>query len=127
MYTHKSLKRFRFVLLAVGLLMLLSRAASVSAQVTVSLSAPHPWQLFPPGGNIPISATATAPAGYTISKVEFFHDTTLIGTDFSAPYSITWSNVPQGSYILSAKATATKSNQPDQTGTSSGIPISVSF
>ena len=127
MYTYKSLKRFRFALLAVGLLMLLSRAASVSAQVTVNLTAPRPGQLFTPGGSIAISANASAPPGYTISKVEFFHDTTLIGTDTSAPYSIVWSNVPHGSYILSAKATAIKSNQPDQTGTSSGTPISVSL
>ncbi len=43
----------------------------------------------------------------TISKVDFYHGSTLLGTDTAAPYSFTWNNVPAGdcgSYRLSAKA-----------------------
>ncbi len=60
-----------------------------------------------------------------MSKVEFFHGTTLIGTDTISPYSINWSNVQAASYSLTAKATAIKKNNPDQTATSSPVNITV--
>ncbi|MBO9702849.1 MAG: T9SS type A sorting domain-containing protein [Sporocytophaga sp.] len=37
-----------------------------------------------------------------ISKVEFFNGTSKIGEDVSAPYSINWNNVPEGSYQITA-------------------------
>ncbi|MBO9702850.1 MAG: T9SS type A sorting domain-containing protein [Sporocytophaga sp.] len=37
-----------------------------------------------------------------ISKVEFFNGTSKIGEDVSAPYSINWTNVPEGSYLITA-------------------------
>ena len=60
-------------------------------------------------------ATLTAPASFslnaiandadgTISKVEFYRGTTLLGTDTSSPYSYTWSGVLAGAYSLTAKA-----------------------
>ena len=59
---------------------------------------------------------ATAPAGFTltadaansmstIARVEFYNGATLIGTATAAPYTYTWSNVPAGSYTITAKAT----------------------
>ncbi|MFL6052442.1 MAG: Ig-like domain-containing protein [Actinoallomurus sp.] len=45
---------------------------------------------------MPLAATAGANDGATISKVEFYDDTTLLGTDTSSPYSFTWTNVPAG-------------------------------
>src|SRR5687768_12195270 len=90
---------------------LVAIALQASAQVTVTLTAPASGAIVTPGANLTISANATAPSGYTLSKVEFFRGTTLIGTDTSAPYSINWNNVPQGNYTLTAKATAIKKNQ----------------
>ena len=52
-----------------------------------------------------------------MSKVEFFDGSTLIGTDTTSPYSITWNNAPAGSHTLTAKATATKSGSPNETHT----------
>lgn len=96
------------------------------AAVTVSITAPTNGAVFTAGSNITLSATASATGGYTISKVEFFHGgTNLIGTDTSSPYSITWNNVPAGSYTLTAKATAIKKNNPDQTQTSAPVSITV--
>jgi len=43
-----------------------------------------------------------------ISKVDFYQGTTLIGTDVASPFTITWPNVPAGTYSLTAKATDDK-------------------
>jgi hypothetical protein len=56
---------------------------------------------------ITISATATDPdPGNSISKVEFYQGGTLLpnSTDTTYPYSYTWSSVPAGNYVLTAKA-----------------------
>jgi hypothetical protein len=37
-------------------------------------------------------------------KVEFYNGATKLGEDSPAPYAFTWSNVPAGTYSLSAKA-----------------------
>ena len=65
--------------------------------------------------NVPIGGTEyAAPATVTIeagvvdivaTKVEFFEGLTKIGEDTSSPFSFAWSNVPAGSYSLTAKAT----------------------
>ena len=36
--------------------------------------------------------------------MEFYQGTTLIGSDTTNPYGITWNNVPAGSYSLTAVA-----------------------
>ncbi|MDO8943011.1 MAG: Ig-like domain-containing protein, partial [Desulfobacterales bacterium] len=74
---------------------------------TVSLASPAANQVYPAPANVTLTATASPGSGATLSKVEFYQGTTLIGTDTSAPYSMTWSNVPAaaGSYLLTAKAT----------------------
>jgi len=109
--------------------MLVGVASQVSASVLVSLTAPypHPISTFVPGANITLTATASVSnSGYSISKVEFFHGPTLIGTDTDSPYGITWNSVPQGNYTLTAKATATKIGSPDLTGTAFfAVPIVV--
>jgi len=70
--------------------------------------------------NITINAEVT-PSGGSISKVEFYHDTTKIGEDLTAPYSFTWMNVITGNYALKAIAT----DNFTQTGTSQVINIAV--
>jgi chitinase len=107
------------------LAVLLSAISSAWAQVTVTLTAPTSGATYTAPAAVTVSANATPPSGYTISKVEFFQGTTLIGTDTNSPYSINWSNVGQGSYSLTAKATAIKKNSPNQTGTSSARSITV--
>ncbi len=71
----------------------------------VNITAPLNNAKFSPGSNITIEATATDEDGI-ISKVEFFYNNTnLIGSDNTAPYSINWTNVPEGSYTITARAT----------------------
>ena len=52
--------------------------------------------------NIPLSATATD--RYTnIDYVAFYSGPTLIGSASNAPYGMTWSNVLNGTYTLTAQ------------------------
>ncbi len=71
---------------------------------TVSLTSPANGATFTAPATITLTATA-ADANGTVSKVEFYRGTTLIGTSTAAPYGVAWSNVAAGSYSLTAKAT----------------------
>ncbi len=68
------------------------------------LSSPSPGAVFTSGGTVPMTATAAAADGATISKVEFYSDTKLLGTDTTSPYSFDYTDVPAGDYSLYAKA-----------------------
>jgi len=73
---------------------------------TVSLTAPAANATYNAPASITVSANASAvETNGTITKVEFFANGTLIGTDTTSPYSIAWDNVPAGTYSLTAKAT----------------------
>lgn len=73
---------------------------------TVSLTAPTPGQTFTAPASIAFSATAAAQtAGATIARVEFFQGTVKVGEADASPYAATWSNVPAGTYSLTARAT----------------------
>jgi predicted heme/steroid binding protein len=75
---------------------------------------------FTAPSNIVLSATASDADG-SVSKVEFLVSATKIGEDMTAPYSITWSNVVEGNYIITAKAT----DNSGLTGFSQGMEIVV--
>jgi hypothetical protein len=75
----------------------------------VSISSPAANTSYTPPASIVINATATETGG-TISKVEFYRGSTLLGTDLTSPYSYSWTNVPAGSHSLTAKAYDTLNN-----------------
>ncbi len=87
---------------------------------SVSISSPTNNQSFSAGANITISASASDSDG-TVSKVEFFQGATKLGEDTSSPYSYVWSNVPIGSFSLTAKAI----DNLNATNTSSAVSITV--
>ena len=87
---------------------------------SVSITAPADGAIYTSPASIAIAATASDTDG-TIAKVEFFAGTTLLGTDTSAPYQLTWSSVPAGAYALTAVAT---DNDGDAT-TSSAVDVTV--
>jgi len=96
--------------------------ANSSVVPVVSITAPASNANFAPGSNIAITANASE-AGGAISNVAFYANSTLLGNATSSPYSLTWSNVPAGSYALTAVAT-------DATGgstTSSVVNITVAM
>ncbi|WP_369228314.1 glycoside hydrolase family 48 protein [Streptomyces sp. R39] len=71
--------------------------------VTV-LTSPSAGAVYTQGDAVPLAATAAAADGATISKMEFYDDTTLLGTDTSAPYTLSVSSLAAGSHSLVAKA-----------------------
>jgi hypothetical protein len=75
---------------------------------------------FTAPASVSIAASASDADG-TISKVEFFSGTTLLGTVTTAPYIFTWNNVAAGSYSLTAKAT----DNSGLTTTSTAVSITV--
>lgn len=86
----------------------------------VSLTAPTNGATFTAPASITISATASDSDG-SISKVEFFNGSQLLGTDNSSPYSYNWSNVPAGSY--SVKAITTDNSGATATSTTANITV----
>ncbi|WP_432133888.1 MULTISPECIES: glycoside hydrolase family 48 protein [unclassified Streptomyces] len=68
------------------------------------LTSPAPGAVYSQGDAVPLAATAAAADDASISKVEFYDDTTLLGTDTSAPYTLSASGLTVGSHSLLAKA-----------------------
>jgi hypothetical protein len=69
----------------------------------VSLTAPAHGSTHTAPATITVSANASDNDG-TIARVDFYQGSTLIGSDTTSPYSITWNNVGAGSYSLTATA-----------------------
>ncbi len=76
----------------------------INAPPTVSITSPSNNSTFAPASSILINATAADSDG-SVSQVDFYNGSTLLGTDNTAPYSFNWTNVPAGNYVLTAKAT----------------------
>jgi hypothetical protein len=70
----------------------------------VSLTSPTSGATFAAPAAITLSANAFDSDG-TIAKVDFYAGATLVGTATTNPYSFTWTNVPAGSYSLTARTT----------------------
>lgn len=71
------------------------------------ITTPTHQQTFGAPATINIQATASDPDGHAITKVDFvaYHSTLgniPLGTDTTAPYEFTWTNVPIGTYALYA-------------------------
>ncbi|SDT40959.1 glycoside hydrolase family 48 protein [Actinoplanes derwentensis] len=73
---------------------------------TVAISSPAANTRYTAPASIPIAATATAATGQTISRVEFYHDGLLLGSDTTAPYAYTWDGVPAQSAAYHLQAVA---------------------
>ncbi|MBC9719343.1 cellulose binding domain-containing protein [Streptomyces sp. TRM66268-LWL] len=71
--------------------------------VTV-LTSPKAGAVYSAGDPVPMAATAAAADGATVSKVEFYDDTTLLGTDTTAPFELAAGNLAAGTHSLYAKA-----------------------
>jgi hypothetical protein len=107
-------------------------AVSVSAPLTftvnppanevpvIAITSPSNGSSFVESATLVLNATATDVDG-TISLVEFYNGTTLLGSDANSPYSFTWMPVSAGSYVITAKATDNNGG----IGTSSPLNITV--
>jgi len=87
---------------------------------SVNITSPVNNSTFSAGASITIAANASDTDG-TIAKVEFYYGTTKLGEDATSPYSITWGNVPSGTYILTTIATDNSGG----TATSANVTVTV--
>ena len=87
---------------------------------TVSLTAPAANASFTAPATISITANASDANG-TVSSVAFYNGTTLLGTDATAPYSYSWTNVAVGTYSITARAT----DNAGATTTSTAVSVTV--
>jgi hypothetical protein len=85
-----------------------------------AIASPAQGASFTAPASITVTATATDSDG-TINRVEFYNGSTLLGTDTSSPYSVTWTSVAAGSYTLSTKAF----DNGGASGTSSSVAVTV--
>ncbi len=67
-----------------------------------SITSPVNGAVLSEDGNLQLTATASVSGG-TITRVEFYHDTTKIGQVTTAPYNLTWYNPDPGNYQLIAQ------------------------
>ncbi len=91
-----------------------------SSPPVVSISSPSNNAAFTAGNNITLNAAASENNG-SITQVAFFNGNNLLGTDANSPYSFIWTNVPAGTYTITAVATDAN----NQTVTSAPISITV--
>src|SRR6185295_1284653 len=75
----------------------------LNAPPTVSLTSPANGATYTLP-TIPLAATASDADG-NVTQVSFYNGTSLIGTDPLPPYTLSWTNVPNGTYTLTAVAT----------------------
>lgn len=64
---------------------------------------PTNGQSFPSGSNIALSSDQGG-ASWTISRVEFYANGVLLGSDTGFPYEFTWVGAPEGTHSLVARA-----------------------
>ena len=70
---------------------------------TVSLTAPAAGSAYAAPASVTITANASDANG-SVARVDFYAGPTLVGSDTTSPYGVTWSNAPAGVYSLTAVA-----------------------
>lgn len=73
----------------------------------VTITSPANNSSFSIKETVTLSANASDPDGNVVC-VEFFDDATIIGSDSSAPFSLTWSGMKSGTHKITAKVTDNK-------------------
>ncbi len=74
--------------------------------ISVAITAPATSSTFSVPTNIALEASATTTSG-SITQVQFYAGSLLIGTDTEAPFTYEWRNLPAGNHDLYAIATST--------------------
>ncbi|MGB2717932.1 MAG: Ig-like domain-containing protein [Vicinamibacterales bacterium] len=77
--------------------------SSTNSPPTSAITSPANGATFIAPATITIAASASDSNG-SITRVDFLRGSTLISSDTSAPYSVTWNNVAAGTYSLTAVA-----------------------
>lgn len=86
----------------------------------VTLTAPTNNATFTVSSNIVLTANVVN-NGQTVSGVQFYSGTTLLGQSSTAPYQWSWTNAPMGYYLVTAQAVFNGSS----TASSSAVGVNV--
>jgi YD repeat-containing protein len=86
------------------------------SQPSVSIANPPANAAFSTGNTIVLSASAAPSAGASISYVQYYLGSSLLGQSNALPYAFSWSNAPTGTFSIQAIAT-------DSLGNSSQSPV----
>jgi hypothetical protein len=81
-----------------------TRCAGAHQPPVAVLTSPSAGAVYSQGDAVPLAATAAAADDASIAKVEFYDDTTLLGSDTSAPYTYSATGLSVGGHSLVAKA-----------------------
>jgi hypothetical protein len=84
---------------------------------TISLSAPTNGATYQTPAAISLSASPTANT-HSLTKVQFYQGTTLLGENSAAPYTFLWSGVTAGSYSLTTRLVYDSGSTVDSTAVS---------
>jgi regulation of enolase protein 1 (concanavalin A-like superfamily) len=87
-----------------------SVTAPADVPPAVTLTAPANGAAFTAPATITLTANAADPENQ-LTRVDFFAGATLLGSDTTPPYSFSWTAVPAGTYVLTAKAVDAAGNQ----------------
>jgi Bacterial Ig domain len=79
------------------------------SSLKILLTHPADGMSFPTNATVTLVATQLD-SNVTFSNVEFFADTIKLGETNASPFAITWNNVADGAYALTARATDTMGN-----------------
>ncbi|MDQ1913675.1 Ig-like domain-containing protein [Paenibacillus sp. GD4] len=99
----------------------LNSIVSIGSQnPVVRITTPTINSISAQGSTLAVEANAFDPDG-SISKVKFYRNDVLMGEDDTAPYQFTWTDVPEGTYYLVAKAIDNSGTATD----SSAVPVHI--
>ena len=76
---------------------------STNQAPSATLTAPANGASFTAPATVALTATASDSDG-SVARVDFYNGSSLLGSDTTAPYAFTWSNVAAGTYALRATA-----------------------
>lgn len=85
-------------------LQIIRQAADTGSAPIIAITSPAENDVRAEDADILFQVEVT-PQGAGIQKVEYYRDTTLLGTSTTSPYSWTWSHVQVGNYTITAKVT----------------------
>src|SRR5881296_3101769 len=93
------------LLMAFSLAWIPSRVQAQLGSLIVTMTSPGSGSTV--FGTVPVNASVSIVGLLTVSRVEFYRDGNLIGSDSAAPYSVSWNTTStnNGSHTLTAVAT----------------------
>jgi parallel beta-helix repeat protein len=82
----------------------IQQLGATNAPPTVAITSPGNGATYPAGSSVTLAASASDADG-TVARVDFLANGATLGSDTTAPYSLTWTPAAGASYTLIAKAT----------------------